>query len=55
MQAQIIGAEEAQAQMLQVGKDPRPVMRAAYELFSGRADVAQVRAAPVVLSSVVRQ
>lgn len=32
-EAQLVGPEAARAQFLQVGRDPRPVMRAAYEAF----------------------
>ncbi|PSC70340.1 TPR repeat [Micractinium conductrix] len=32
-EAQMVGADKARAQFLQVGRDPRPVMRAAYECF----------------------
>ncbi|KAG2500873.1 hypothetical protein HYH03_001634 [Edaphochlamys debaryana] len=32
-EAQMVGAEQARKQFLQVGRDPRPVMRAAYECF----------------------
>ncbi|KAI7837956.1 hypothetical protein COHA_008261 [Chlorella ohadii] len=32
-EAQMVGAEAARQQFLEVGRDPRPVMRAAYECF----------------------
>eukprot|EP00238_Polyblepharides_amylifera_P011627 CAMPEP_0196582770 /NCGR_PEP_ID=MMETSP1081-20130531/40581_1 /TAXON_ID=36882 /ORGANISM="Pyramimonas amylifera, Strain CCMP720" /LENGTH=178 /DNA_ID=CAMNT_0041903445 /DNA_START=260 /DNA_END=796 /DNA_ORIENTATION=- len=41
-EAQMFGPQEAQQRFLQVGRDSRPVMRAAYEVFSGRADLAEL-------------
>ena len=44
-EAQLHGPKVARQQMLQVGRDPRPVMRAAYELFRGEGDMAALEAA----------
>lgn len=37
-EAQLVGPEAARQQFLQVGRDPRPVMRAAYECFKTGSD-----------------
>lgn len=44
-EAQVAGPEAATAAMLRVGRDPRPVMRAAYEVFSGRGGPEDILAA----------
>ena len=44
-EARLEGFDAAQAKMLRVGRDSRPVMRAAYELFQGVGTLEQLRAA----------
>ena len=44
-EAQLEGFAAAQAKMLVVGRDSRPVMRAAYELFQGVGSLEQLHAA----------
>ncbi|KAK3282580.1 hypothetical protein CYMTET_9689 [Cymbomonas tetramitiformis] len=44
-EARLDGPEQAQQGMLKVGQDFRPVMRAAYEAFSGEGTVQQLEAA----------
>lgn len=41
-EAQLVGAEEARKAFLQVGRDPRPVMRAAYECFQSGSDPSSI-------------
>jgi len=36
-EAQLVGPEKAREQLLKVGRDPRPVMRAAFDCFSSGA------------------
>jgi hypothetical protein len=42
-EAQLEGATSAQAKILRVGRDSRPVMRAAYEAFRGSGTIQQVK------------
>ncbi|KAL4448342.1 hypothetical protein ABPG75_005561 [Micractinium tetrahymenae] len=44
-EAQLVGPEAARQQFLQVGRDPRPVMRAAYECFRTGADPGAIQQA----------
>ena len=44
-EARLAGFDAARRDMLRVGRDPRPVMRAAYELFRGEGDMAALEAA----------
>eukprot|EP00242_Pyramimonas_sp_CCMP2087_P012223 CAMPEP_0198215638 /NCGR_PEP_ID=MMETSP1445-20131203/51548_1 /TAXON_ID=36898 /ORGANISM="Pyramimonas sp., Strain CCMP2087" /LENGTH=241 /DNA_ID=CAMNT_0043891461 /DNA_START=290 /DNA_END=1015 /DNA_ORIENTATION=+ len=44
-EAQLEGATSAQAKMLRVGRDSRPVMRAAYEAFRGSGTIQQLEEA----------
>jgi len=44
-EARLVGFEAARRDMLRVGRDGRPVMRAAYELFRGEGSMAALVAA----------
>lgn len=53
-EAQLVGPDKAREQFLQVGRDPRPVMRAAYECFRTGAAPSKVRSRHGLSRHIVR-